>query len=138
MGHLAGTKRRRRDRHGRGIRGDLIPPHLPGYRSRKDAFDAAVSQAMGPLYAEYPRQLEHVEILVEDVPAARGLHARDILLGQFFPADRQAPPRIVLYRFPLENRCVSREELDSLVRRVIAENIALLIGKRPEDLDPDY
>ena len=32
----------RRDRHGRGLRGPLVPPHLPAWRTRAERFDELV------------------------------------------------------------------------------------------------
>jgi predicted Zn-dependent protease with MMP-like domain len=43
----------------------------------------------------------------------------------------------VLYRRPLELRAVDREDLADLVKDVIVEQVANLLGLDPEDVDPD-
>ena len=44
---------RRRNRHGRGLRGELMLPTLPGYRTRSDRFDELVMDSA----AAAPRHL---------------------------------------------------------------------------------
>lgn len=130
----------RRDRRGRGLKKDLIPSHLPGYRSRRDRFDACVFAAMSPLYSRYGQRLEHVEVLVEEVPGPRALTAAHgpIVLGRYFPGDRHTPPRIVLYRRPIESRAEDSSELAELVRHIIIDHVAVVLGCRPEDIDPHF
>ena len=45
----AGDRARRRDRHGRGLRGRLVPPGVPLYRSRAEQFDDLVLEAVARL-----------------------------------------------------------------------------------------
>ena len=40
-------RQRRRNRHGRGLRGELMLPTLPGYRTRSDIFDDLCGEFMG-------------------------------------------------------------------------------------------
>lgn len=130
---------RRRDRHGRGWRRDLIPSHLPGHRSRRDVFDDTVLDAARPLIERFPRRLEHLEVAVEDVPLTDPApwEAEAVSLSRFFPADRDHPPRIVLYRRPIETRCPGGEDLELMIRQVLSDQIAQMLGMRPEDLDPE-
>ena len=58
-------------------------------------------------------------------------------LGRLFPADLGQTARIVLYRRPIEQRCEPRD-LPAMVRDVLAENVGFVLGKSPEDVDPDY
>lgn len=125
---------RRRDRHGRGFRGDLIPSHLPGFATPRDRFDTLVAEAMGPLYERFAK-LEYLQVLIEEVP----LDTVSLVtppLGRYFPGDRRTRPRIVLYRRAIESRARNREELADLIYVVVLENVAVALGKRPEDLDP--
>ena len=46
------------------------------------------------------------------------------------------PPRIVLYRRPLEFRAADHDDLADLVHDVILEQVANLLGVAPEDLEP--
>jgi predicted Zn-dependent protease with MMP-like domain len=60
------------------------------------------------------------------VPLARLLPGR--------PGRPAVPPRIVLYRRPLELRADDRDTLADLVHDVIIEQVANLLGLDPDDL----
>lgn len=130
---------RRRDRHGRGFRADLIPPHLPGYLTRRARFDADAADAAQAALERFPRRLEHVRVHVEEVPppitAGRG--AAEIPLGRCIPADRTSPPRVILYRRPIETRAQGPEDRLRMVRQVLSEQFGVLLGMAAEDVDPD-
>ncbi|MCL6423952.1 metallopeptidase family protein [Brachybacterium sp. JHP9] len=138
-GAIARRSARRRDRHGRGWRRDLVPGHLPGHRTHRDIFDDAVLDAARPLLERFPRPLEHLEIAVEDVPLTDPApwEAGAVTLGRLFPSDRDHPPRLVLYRRPIETRSEDPEELALMVRQVLCDQIASMLGMAPEDVDPD-
>jgi len=85
-----------------------------------------------------------VEFAVEEVPPDLNVYDSDVLedgevpLARLLPGrpGRHAvPPRIVLYRRPLEFRAADREDLADLVHDVIIEQVANLLGIAPEDLD---
>jgi hypothetical protein len=59
---------RRRDRHGRGLRGSLVPPDVPLYRSRSDRFDDLVLLAVSQLEPRWEAELSGVEFGVEEIP----------------------------------------------------------------------
>src|SRR5687768_15103843 len=72
------SPRRRRDRHGRGLRGVLVPPvvrvngrevRVPLSQTRGERFDDLVLDAVEHLEERWGKQLEGVEFAVEDVPA---------------------------------------------------------------------
>lgn len=133
-----GPRPRRRDRHGRGFRGELLGPHLPGHRTRRERFDEAVLEAMDPLLDRFGRRLEHVGLSVEEVPPADPApwEMETIPLGRCLPADRDHPPRIVLYRRPIVTRCESEAEIEIVVRQVLAEQVGAVLAIAPEDVDP--
>src|SRR3712207_8198549 len=60
--------RPRRDRHGRGLRGRLVPAEVPLARSRAEQFDDLVLDAVEDLERRWERELAGVEFAVEDVP----------------------------------------------------------------------
>src|SRR3954465_5702275 len=60
--------RARRDRHGRGLRGRLVPPSVPLSRSRAGQFDDLVLDAVEDLERRWEKELAGVEFAVEDVP----------------------------------------------------------------------
>src|SRR5258706_2877440 len=61
---------RRRDSHGRGLRGSLTPPEVPLYRSRAQRFDDLVLEAVAQLEPRWEAELASVEVAVEEIPAA--------------------------------------------------------------------
>ncbi|GAA1629368.1 metallopeptidase family protein [Georgenia ruanii] len=132
----------RRDRHGRGLRGPLIPPSLPGWRTRGDRFDDLVLRCVRRLERRWAKQLDGVEFAVEEVPPSDPApwEHRTVALGRYFPADPAAglTHRIVVYRRPVLARAEDAEEMELLVRVVLVEQVAGMLGRAPEDIDPDY
>ena len=131
---------RRRDRRGRGLRGPLLPHSLPAWRSRAGRFDDLVLDAVESLEGRWSRELDGVEIAVEDVPPsdpAPWEHG-EVSLGRFFPAQGELPPRIVVYRRPVETRAGETREVAGLVLDVVVEQVAHLLGLTPEQVDPRY
>lgn len=136
-----GARRRRRDRHGRGVRGPLLPPSLPGRRTRADRFDDLVLACVERLERRgLADRIAGVEFAVEDVPPSDPppWERRGVLLARHFPSDRRAgtADRIVVYRRPVLDRCESPVELSETVRGILAEQVGHLLGMPPEDVDP--
>lgn len=131
---------RRRDRRGRGLRGPVIPPNLPGHRTRAERFDDHVLDAVERLERTWARQLDGTEFAVEEVPASApaSWESGGVPLGRYFPADAGMPTRIVLYRRPIESRAMDEGDLADLVSDVLVEQVAHLLGRRPEEIDPRY
>ena len=55
-----------------------------------------------------------------------------------FPSDAGLPARIVVYRRPVESRATDALDLADLVRDVVVEQVAHLLGRSPDDVDPHY
>jgi len=132
---------RRRDRHGRGIRGPLLAPTLPAWRTRSEKFDQLVASTAARLVRGNP-SLTGVEFGIEEIPPSNPSpweHA-SVVVGRYFPADRTSgvAARIVVYRRPLLTRAQDASELAELVRMVLAEQAAEMLGVRPDQVDPDY
>ncbi|WP_091031686.1 metallopeptidase family protein [Glycomyces harbinensis] len=141
----------RRDRHGRGMRGPLAPSALPLRRTAVEEFDALVmdsvvvlerrlTEALGSKFTD----LRHIEFAVDEVPPDSQDYDADIVedrgvpLSKLYPAQPgtvAAAPRIVLYRRPIELRAESKGEAESLVRSVLAEQLASLLNLPPDDLE---
>ena len=144
--------RTRRDRHGRGLRGRLVPPTVPLSRSRAEQFDDLVLDAVEDLERRWERELAGVEFAVEDVPwvdhtspdevvlDADVLEDGSVPLARVLPAHRDGdhdhPARIIVYRRPLEIRAHDRDDLADLVRDVVVDQVAVLLGRDPEEIDP--
>jgi predicted Zn-dependent protease with MMP-like domain len=131
---------RRRDRRGRGPRGPLLPSSLPAYRTRAERFDDLVLAAVERLEKRWSRQLDGAEFAVEDVPPSQPApwEHGGVPLGRYFPADAGLAPRIVVYRRPVETRALDAEELEDLVRDVVVEQVAHLLARSPDEVDPEY
>jgi predicted Zn-dependent protease with MMP-like domain len=136
----------RRDRHGRGLRGRLVPASVPLARTRAEVFDDLVLDTVESLERRYSRELAGVEFAVEEVPPDLNVYDTDVLEDGEVPLARllpgrpgrtNTPPRIVLYRRPLEFRAVDRDDLADLVHDVIVEQVANLLGIDPDDIQTD-
>ena len=131
---------RRRDRRGRGPRGPLRPAGIPAFRTRADRFDHLVLEAVARLEKRWARQLDGTEFAVEDVPPSNPApwERPGVPLGRYFPADAGQSDRIVGYRRPVEIRAVDGDDLADLVHDVVIEQVAHLLGRSPQDVDPGY
>lgn len=139
-GRASNGRPRRRSRHGREIRGFVIPPTLPGYRTRSEKFDELVLAVVERLEHSWSRQLHGTEFAVEEVPPSDPARweTGGVPLGRYFPPQPGIPPRIVMYRRPIESRARNIDELMFIVRNVLIEQVAHFLGKRPDEVDPGY
>jgi predicted Zn-dependent protease with MMP-like domain len=146
---------RHRDRHGRGLRGPLLARTavvagrrvaVPAWRSRTDRFDDVVRDAFGRIEEHWAEELGDVELAVEDVPPALdgdedGLVADDneggvVPLGRALVRGPDGPPRVVVYRRPVEARAEDLADLADLVHAVLVDAVAHLLGRDPDEIDP--
>lgn len=129
------------------MRGRLVPATVPLSRSRAQIFDDLVLDAVEHLEPRWATQLRDVEFAVEDVPPELPSYDSDVLedgtvpLARLLPGrdsgrGRSTPPRIVVYRRPLEARAYDRDDLADLVHDVVVEQVANLLGLDPDDVDP--
>jgi predicted Zn-dependent protease with MMP-like domain len=131
---------RRRDRRGRGLRGPMFPPGTPAHRTRAQRFDDLVLDVVEDLDRTWATHLHGTEFAVEDVPPSDPAPWEDggVLLGRFFPAEAGRPGRVVVYRRPVEVRAFDTEDLADLVRDVVVEQVAHLLARTPEEIDPNF
>jgi len=125
------------------MRGRLVPASVPLARTRAEIFDDLVLDTVESLERKYSRELAGVEFAVEEVPPELNVYDTDVLEDGDVPLARllpgrsgqpDMPPRIVLYRRPLEFRAIDRDDLADLVHDVIIEQVANLLGLDPDDL----
>ncbi|WP_437023200.1 metallopeptidase family protein [Streptomyces sp. enrichment culture] len=137
----AGPGPRRRDRHGRGMRGPIAPPQVPLAASRAEAFADLVQDSVDRLERRWP-QLADIDFLVLDVPhpggPGQGWADEAVPLGGTVPARNGQRARVVVYRRPVEIRTKGREERAALVHEIVVEQVADLLGLTPETVDPRY
>ncbi|HEX5741319.1 MAG TPA: metallopeptidase family protein [Pilimelia sp.] len=121
-----------------------MPATVPSARTRSEIFDDLVLDAVESMERRHGNELTAVEFAVEDVPPDLNVYDSDVLEDGEVPLARllpgrpgrhPMPPRIVLYRRPLEFRAADREDLADLVHDVLVEQVANLLGVDPEDLD---
>ncbi|WP_208870180.1 metallopeptidase family protein [Streptomyces monomycini] len=140
----AGPRPRRRDRHGRGMRGPVAPPQVPLSVSRADSFVDLVYDSRDRLERRWP-QLADVDFLVVEVPGfgpdgdtGPAADEETVPLGRLLPATGDQAERVVVYRRPVEIRTKNRDERALLVHEVVVEQVAELLGLAPESVDPRY
>ncbi|WP_345016917.1 metallopeptidase family protein [Actinomadura keratinilytica] len=129
---------RRRDRHGRGLRGPLAPPQAPLSRTRAERFDDLVADEVRRLGQRWGRELARVEFAVEEVPELEPWFDGPVPLAQTRPGAAGRPVRIVVFRRPVEARGSGERELAQIVRDALVEEVADLLGLSPESVDPSY
>ncbi|MEZ2389798.1 metallopeptidase family protein [bacterium RCC_150] len=140
-GTTRGFRQRRRNRHGRGLRGELMLPNVPGYRTRAEKFDDLVLDSAERLQDMWGKRLDGVAFAVEEIPpnleqlVAQGTAAP---LGAYTPAGQGAGPVITIYRRVVEHTTAGIEDLQDLVHDVVVEYTAEMLGVPPESLDPVY
>jgi predicted Zn-dependent protease with MMP-like domain len=120
---------------------------VPLWRSRGEAFDDLVLDAVEELEDRWSEELADVEFAVEDVPDladARTDFAADVVADRGVPLGRLhregldgvRKPVIVVYRRPVEVRTAHREDRADLVFAVVVELVAELLGRDAEDISP--
>ncbi|WP_433191382.1 metallopeptidase family protein [Actinoallomurus sp. CA-150999] len=123
------------------MRGPLAPPDAPISRTRAERFDDLVRDEARRLEQRWSRELTGVEFAVEEVPPVESWAdpAEPVPLGRLLPAADGRPARIVVYRRPVEARGGDDErDRARLVRDVVVEEVADLLGLAPESVDPTY
>lgn len=134
------VRRSRRDRRGRGLRGPVLPTSVPAYRTRAERFDEHVLATVERLEKAWGRELAGTEFAVEDVPPsdpAPWEHG-GVPMGRYFPAEAGQPGRVLVYRRPVESRATDSGDLAELVRDVVVEQVAHLLARSPEEIDPQF
>ncbi len=123
-----------RDRHGRGLRGPLAWPPVPVMVSRRDRFDDLVLDAAETVEERLGHPLG-AELAVEEVPPSDPAPwEHGVPLGRLFPAERGLPARLVVYRRPVEQRAPDEADLAAIIYEVVAEQVARMLGRDPDDL----
>ncbi len=138
---------RARDRRGRGRRGPEIVPRVlgrPERPTRAERFDRAVLAVAAELEGRWGDRLPVIEYAVEDVPPPAdppGSGERPdavVPLSSLVPADHGSPARIVLFRRPVESRCLDRAEVRAVVHALVVEHVADLLGLDAAEVDHRY
>ncbi|MET3945198.1 metallopeptidase family protein [Corynebacterium mucifaciens] len=143
-----------RNRHGRGVRGPVLPVGVPRYRTRTDAFDQLVLDAYAPLHNQFFNELAGVDLAVDTVPRMRLSPDMTVLpdeiiadgpvpLGRVLQAgvDKRGNPtraRLVVFRMPIEHRSAHTQERSELITWVLTALVANYLNLDPRTIDPDF
>nr|WP_258025266.1 metallopeptidase family protein [Streptomyces bambusae] len=124
------------------MRGPVAPPQVPLSASRAELFGDLVQDSVERLERRWP-QLAEVEFVVAEVPGPPGgadasWSDEAVPLGGVVTGQPGRPPRILVYRRPVEIRTKSRDERALLVHEIVVEQVAELLGLAPETVDPRY
>jgi hypothetical protein len=132
------------DRRGRGMRGPAFGPgapagRVPAHRTGRERFDQVAVDVMSDVESRWADELAPVELAVEDIPVLpQTWVAPRVPLASLVPATASTPPRLVLFRRPIEHRADTRADLEALVLTVVVEQLADFLGVPAEDVHPDY
>lgn len=129
---------RRRDRHGHGIRGPVIPNGLPAWRTRTDKFEDILALEILTYQTQLGKELAHVDYGVLDVPEVDPAPwEAGIALARFLPFERPAKitGRIVFYRMPILAAAAKSEFPRMVIHDIVTEQIANVVGRPPEEID---
>lgn len=134
---------RRRERHGRGLRGPLSGPNpftttpirFPRRSVGAEYFGWCLHNSWGRLGSRFPDLHAQITVGFEDVPQLGSGWVERVPLAA--AASGPTGTRIVLFRRPIEHRATSRTELAQLIHRTLVEQIAAVSGYSVDDLDPD-
>ncbi|WP_448221588.1 metallopeptidase family protein [Gordonia iterans] len=149
---LLSPPRRSRDRHGRGLRSPVVPPTLPGHRSRRDSFDKAAVAAYAEIDRDWHRLLTGLDLAVDDVPRILPRDAATVQWPEEVTADGPVPlarlipagvdgrgrttrAQLILFRRPIELRARDEEELPEILREVLIQQVATYLGVDEETVE---
>lgn len=112
---------------------------VPADRTGRERFDQVAVDVMNDVESRWTEELSQVELAVEDIPVLPHTWvAPRVPLASLVPGSQSTPPRLVLFRRPIEHRAENRADLDALVLTVVVEQLADYLGVPAEDVHPDY
>lgn len=135
------------------MRGPLLPPTVPGWRSRAERFDMAVLEAYEPIERRFADRVSKLDVAVDEIPR---IAARDpetvqwppevvadgpIALARLIPAGvdvrgNATRARIVLFRKPIERRAKDSDDLADLLHEILVAQVATYLDVDPSAIDP--
>jgi predicted Zn-dependent protease with MMP-like domain len=135
------------------MRGSLLPPSVPGWRSRAERFDMAVLEAYEPIERNWQDRLTDLDVAVDEIPRIaatepdRLLWPPEVIADGPIPLARLIPAgvdirgnstraRIVLFRKPIERRVKDTDELGDLLREILVAQVAIYLDVEPSVIDP--
>ncbi len=124
------------------MRGPAILPAVPGtpeLPTARERFDRLALEIVTQVDDRWSSRLGLVEYAVEDAPVLPDDWGDETVpLSSLVHGRSGAPTRLVLFRRPIEHRCLTRFDLEAMVLAIVVEQVAELLGLPPEDVDPRY
>ncbi|WP_425548959.1 metallopeptidase family protein [Actinomadura meridiana] len=111
---------------------------MPVSRTRAERFDDLVDDEVQRLKQRWGRELAQVRFVVDDVPAVEPSFDGPVPLGQTVAGEDDRSVQILVFRRPVEARAKGEAELSRLIRDLLVEEVADLLGLSPESVDPSY
>jgi len=114
-------------------------PPVPAMRSRAEHFDALVLDCADRVRPHLGTRYAALEFAVEEVPPQDPAPWEEQTppLGRLLRGTPDRDPRVVVYRRPIEARAHDDADLAEIVREVVTEQVAALLGAPPHEIDPD-
>lgn len=104
---------------------------------RSRDFDSVVTDLVGRLQRCWPTELADVEFGVEETPwLDDDWHPDRVPLATLARARSGSPTRIVVFRWPVRRRARGSQEERRLVLDALVEQVADLLGRDPDEIDP--
>lgn len=137
---------RRRNRHGRELRGPLAaanpftgtPVRIRGQARGAALFAECLQTSVAKGLANCPRAFVGVDIGYEEIPNnLNSLPDNQIPLAAATTANGERNAAVVLFRRPLERRASNEAELRDLIHQALLEQLSALTGIGLDELDPD-
>ena len=139
---MARQRERKRDRHGRGVRGPLSlpgpysPARPPIDAGRAARFDGIVLDCVEQLGRKLGDKLDTVQFAVEDVPGELTEDPTELALGTVLTSVDGKSTRVVVYRRPIELRSKGRLETADVVMDVLVTELVTLLAIEADQIDP--
>jgi predicted Zn-dependent protease with MMP-like domain len=112
---------------------------VPAERTPAQRFDDLVVTVVRRLETRWHDELGLIEFAVEETPLLpEDWDAATVPLSSLVRGAAGRPTRLVVFRRPVELRCESRAELFAMVLHVLVEQVAELLGREPDEIDPAY
>ncbi len=106
--------------------------------TRRERFDDLVLDAADRVRPHLGTRYAELEFAVEEVPPVDPApwEEQSAPLGRLLRGTTSEPHRVVVYRRPVELRSQDDQDLSDLVREVVTEQVAALLGVPPHEIDP--
>ena len=113
-------------------------PAVPAMHSRAEHFDALVLDSADRVRPHLGTRYAALEFAVEEVPPQDPAPWEEQTppLGRLLRGTADRDPRVVVYRRPVEARAQDDLDLAEIVREVVTEQVAALLGVPPHEIDP--